>query len=343
MEKDNKFCIYKQIIIDIERKIKHNFFDEMKPLPSLKELCESYRVSYMTAYRVYEELEKLGVVYGLKGKGFFIVRRSGRKREAGLQLPPLKGIVTFRTNHSGEGNAGDVDLLQQGMEECAKELNIPLRVIDTGEVSNLQIGDDEGTILRYDVTSIWILQMLKFKRLRTVLANNYFPEAHCVLHDNLHAMKSIVEYLENSGCRNIFACSRHFTDLGIANLNERSYAFSAECERRSLDYRLLTSGNYGELSEVCRSRTEAPDAIVFLTEAAARHFIQFAGLRKIKKKPHLICFGNSASPFPLIDSFVFDSVKLGRTAVKLMVNNAPEDWMLPDIIRVKGRFNFINP
>ena len=194
------------------------------PLPSLKQLCLNYDISYMTACRVYGELEKLGIVYGVKGKGFFIAenrRKSNVPHEKELSFLPLKGIVVFHDVNSAvspNGSMPEQNRYIEGILERAAGFHIPCRDIYLRDSNNIQVDDNEGTILVYSSTSVWIMQMLKLRRIRTVLINNYHSEAFCVVNDNYHGMSCLMDSLQEQGCSRILLCSRHFCDLGLANL-----------------------------------------------------------------------------------------------------------------------------
>ena len=51
-------------------------------LPSIRALARQQRISVITIQRAYEELERNGLIYSRRGKGFFVVELSDEKKKA---------------------------------------------------------------------------------------------------------------------------------------------------------------------------------------------------------------------------------------------------------------------
>ena len=77
---------------------------------------------------------------------------------------------------------------------------------------------------------------------------------------------------------------------------------------------------------------------MFLTDESASLFMRKLGVSKMKTRPVIAAFGcNGPHPFP-IATYSVDPLDMGRAAVDLIRNNEPEDWMLPEVVRIRGKF-----
>ena len=68
--------IYEQISRAIRNEIISGYFKEDDILPSIRSLASELRVSVITTKRAYEELEKEGIIYTVKGKGSYVARQN---------------------------------------------------------------------------------------------------------------------------------------------------------------------------------------------------------------------------------------------------------------------------
>lgn len=64
--------IYKQIEECIKSDILNRKLKENEPLPSIRQLASSLKISVITIKSAYEELEKDGFIYSCPGKGFYV-------------------------------------------------------------------------------------------------------------------------------------------------------------------------------------------------------------------------------------------------------------------------------
>ncbi len=64
--------IYEQIAGQIRDAILRGELQQDEALPSIRGLAADLRVSVITTKRAYEELEKEGMIYSVKGKGFYV-------------------------------------------------------------------------------------------------------------------------------------------------------------------------------------------------------------------------------------------------------------------------------
>ena len=342
MIQQRKIPIYLKIAFELHEKIRDGFFQGNGCLPSRAELCRKYNISDMTAVKVHNELEKNGIAYKIKGKGVFAVSPQHFPEKI---IKPVKSaaqnIIVYNWATKLNRSYPYVIKIMNGIQQKVIEYGMNLRneMFTPESQGSYDIHEQDALIVPYESGCEWMLPMLKHKRMRCVLINNYFSEAHCVIFDNYHGIMLLLDYLESKGCRKIFMCTRHFVDLGMANLSERSYAFENECFRRGLEYRLLTDGNYTKLIKLLKS--EQPDAVMFTNDEVALKFQFMLKNMELSKKPLITGFDgmnmkNGRETKGLVTVKV-DYVEMGKKAVGIIKDNSLEDWGLPDVIRVRGK------
>lgn len=72
----SKSAIYEQIYTQIKNQIISGTLAENEPLPSIRALAKSLRVSVITTKRAYDELERDGFIYTVSGKGSYVAPRN---------------------------------------------------------------------------------------------------------------------------------------------------------------------------------------------------------------------------------------------------------------------------
>jgi len=71
--------IYEQIKVQIKNQILSGQLQEGEPLPSIRNLAQTLKISVITTKRAYDELEQEGLVASVSGKGTFV---SGRNKQS---------------------------------------------------------------------------------------------------------------------------------------------------------------------------------------------------------------------------------------------------------------------
>lgn len=69
---NSKEPIYEQIVQQIKKAILANDIAAGYALPSMRNMAKDLDVSVITTKRAYEELEKMGLIYSVIGKGSFV-------------------------------------------------------------------------------------------------------------------------------------------------------------------------------------------------------------------------------------------------------------------------------
>lgn len=72
LKKTVSMPIYEQIMMQIQEKIVNGDLESGQMLPSMRVLARDLEVSIITTKRAYEELEKLGYVVMVAGKGCYV-------------------------------------------------------------------------------------------------------------------------------------------------------------------------------------------------------------------------------------------------------------------------------
>ncbi len=118
MEFDSRIPIYIQIIEKIKQDIILKKINMGEKLPSVRIMAADLKVNVNTVQRVYQELEREGVIYSVRGKGSFITESEGMvavlKAEMAKEL--LRRFV-YGMGEIGFDNQQIVQYLKQYMEE----------------------------------------------------------------------------------------------------------------------------------------------------------------------------------------------------------------------------------
>ncbi|HWP96984.1 MAG TPA: GntR family transcriptional regulator [Syntrophomonadaceae bacterium] len=78
--------IYEQLVEKIKELIIHNVLKADEQLPTVRVLAGELTINPNTIQKAYRELEHLGYIYSLPGKGSFVKAASADGREARLQF-----------------------------------------------------------------------------------------------------------------------------------------------------------------------------------------------------------------------------------------------------------------
>lgn len=72
----SKEPIYEQIFQQIKKQILNGELLQGQDLPSMRQLARDLQISVITTKRAYEELEKIGLIYSIVGKGSFVAEQN---------------------------------------------------------------------------------------------------------------------------------------------------------------------------------------------------------------------------------------------------------------------------
>ncbi len=337
-----KIPVYRAVAQDIYRKIRHGFFVEK--LPSQSELCSSYNISAMTAVRVQEALERAGHAYKIRGKGMFISPQfSDTPISESTQL--IRRLVVYINDKCSMQNMPHDYAILKGIKRRAAERSLPLRIVSSrlDQKPSLQVNEDEALLFPYRTNFEHLIPMFQKKNVKVIVINNYYPTTHCIVGDNHLGIATLLDYLQNRACRSFVMAAGLFSDLGLANLSERSYAFCYECRQRKLEHSLLTNGNDIELMQLILNPETCPDALMFSIDDKAIKFWNQIQPCKLQKRPLISSLDFCLHLPPGIIGYAIDYEAMGVSAVDLSQNNSLEDWLLPIVTHIPGRLVINSP
>ena len=101
--------IYEQITDQVKSQIMSGQLKAGDPLPSMRALAQSLRISVITTKRAYNDLEAEGFIETVAGKGSFVAAQDpGLLREANLRLRPqgCGGRQAWRHHQRGADRDG---------------------------------------------------------------------------------------------------------------------------------------------------------------------------------------------------------------------------------------------
>lgn len=109
--------IYEQIIERFEQLILCNVLEKNSPMPSVRSLAMELSLNPNTIQRAYQELERAGYIYTIKGKGSFVsetVQTADKKRQE------IKKTMSVEINKALLAGLSP-DELRKILDECIEE------------------------------------------------------------------------------------------------------------------------------------------------------------------------------------------------------------------------------
>ncbi len=117
IDTDNDVPIFKQIVNNIVEAIDNNEFCSNGKLPTERKLCEQFNVSRGTIKKVFDELEKMGRIRKVQGKGTFITgNHMNEKREFIIDI--IRNLI----DNLEELNFNEIQIKDIVMKELWKRL-----------------------------------------------------------------------------------------------------------------------------------------------------------------------------------------------------------------------------
>ena len=95
--------LHKQISRQIRAYILSSDLNAEQAIDSIRGLARSNGVSVITVQKAYEELEREGLIYARRGKGFFVAEVKSHEREELSRMRLLEGLHPFLQQAIQEG------------------------------------------------------------------------------------------------------------------------------------------------------------------------------------------------------------------------------------------------
>ena len=107
--------IYRQIVDWVKVGLAGRRLEPGEQLPTVRQLAVDLNVNYNTVARAYMELERMGVVHTLRGKGTFIANLHVPQDEV-VRSAKLRELVTEFLSRAAEFGFGPTDILTEVTE-----------------------------------------------------------------------------------------------------------------------------------------------------------------------------------------------------------------------------------
>ncbi|TDL31220.1 GntR family transcriptional regulator [Jeotgalibacillus sp. S-D1] len=126
LDKQSPLPMYAQIAQNLKKKIQKGMFQAGSPIPSERELTETYEVSRMTVRQAITNLVNEGLLYRAIGKGTFV---SEEKIEQ-----PLQGLTSFTEDMKARGMTPGSEMLEFYTAAPPSEVTVKLQLHETDQV-----------------------------------------------------------------------------------------------------------------------------------------------------------------------------------------------------------------
>jgi DNA-binding LacI/PurR family transcriptional regulator len=340
--------LYQGIVDDLRTRIGDGRLAPGEQVPTMQELCACYVVSPITAKRAMSELQRLGLVRSVRGKGTYVTQRH--------ELPPLAApsplsgvvlMVSFATQlgHS----AGFFAPMIEAAELAAREHRLNFRaqtVPEGGSDFHLDLAfrpdPTEAVIFLTTAYPYRIMHLVHEQRLRAVTVDAAHSFSHAILTDNLDGMRQLVDHLRGLGHQRLLLAPRDPHSPNPTNENERTAAFRFLAADRGLTAEVHPAGaDAASLLHRLR-RPRPPTAILFTQDLPAGRFIRAARAAGLRVPGDVAVTGfdgwcRDPDPPARLTSLAVDRAALGRRAVEFLLTAAAHPS--PEWVRVKGRLS----
>ena len=169
---------YEKIINDIILKIETGIFKEGEQLYTEKEIKEIYNVSSTTAVRVLNELETVGYIFRIQGKGSFVSKTLVNKK---IYLTESNNFHDyFKDNLAEKSRVISVEVIQD--KELCEKMKVKnqklLKIIRVKYIGNVAWAHQTNYILMKYLPDINLSDLDSFKELATMIRKNYRIDIH---------------------------------------------------------------------------------------------------------------------------------------------------------------------
>jgi GntR family transcriptional regulator, arabinose operon transcriptional repressor len=211
MTEDNR-PLYVRIIEEYKAKILEGELKENERLPSEMEVANDYGVSRITSKRAFEELERDGFIYRVKGSGSYVAVRKEKKGKTVSFSNAMKVIDIVIPFDSSQGRS--IDMIR-GINDYLQENGYFLKILNTIQDVNKErellsslYNTGASGIIYYPISgrnNSDILQILSLNNFPVITVDKYFEglPIDYVISDNLSGSYNAISYLINKGHENI--------------------------------------------------------------------------------------------------------------------------------------------
>lgn len=340
--------LYRGIVDDIRSRIRSGQLAPGSQIPTIEDLCDCYKVSAITAKRAIADLQALGAVRSVRGKGTFVTQAKGFRTLVDMEPTELRSIlllVSFSTRP--DKRSSFFGAIWDSVVKTADTHGLQLRAETVPEGgSNFHVdftldpNPSEGLIFATAIYPYRLMHMAHDRHLPAVTIDAASFLADAVLTDNLHGMKLLIDHLASVGHRRLLLATQYPTSPNTTNENERASAFRFLCEDRGLHGEEIAADNHDAIFRRLRGR-QAPTAVMFLQDMPARLFMNRAAANGVRVPQDVSVTGfdgwSAQGDDPALTTVRVDREGLGRSAVELLISGAGRPQIIRRWLRVPGR------
>lgn len=339
--------LYQGIIDDIRARIGQRQLHPGDRLPSIGQLADRYNVSVITAKRAVAELQTLGFVRSVQGKGTFVTRSAGRRAEASAEDAPLKSVALLTNNLDARSRRTFFAAIWGSIEQACDDLGLEFRlqVIPDGGSGfhvDLTFSPDptEGLIFLAPSFPYTVLHLIQDRTIPTVMIDSVLSFSHCVTTDNYDGMRNLIRHVRELGHQRIALAHFHPRSPNPTNENERTQAFRQLADEYNLAAEVMPAEDVDAI--VNRVKDDGgPTCVMFTQDDPAVWFVEAARKAGLRVPEDVSVTGfdgwrhaeGRAGGITTID---VDLDGLGRAAVKTLTDLSVNRACLPQWHRVPG-------
>jgi len=339
--------LYQAIVDDIRLMIQDHRLSPGDQLPPMGKLAERYNVSVITAKRAISELQQLGLVRSVRGKGTFIAGRSASKPSATKASTTLKSITLMSNNADAKNTRSFMSSIWASIQARAEERGLEFRVYvipDGGSDFHVDMPfrpePDEGLILLAPAYPYRILALLEDRSVRAVMVDSSLSFAHSVMSDNMDGIHQLIDHHYDNGHRHILLASRHPRSPNPTNENEREAAFTYLTKQKKIKGEIVSAQDTDDIVKRIRTK-KGPTAVMFTQDEPAMNFIEYANDKGISVPDEVSVSGfdgwvNFRDQLKNLTTLQVDRKGLGERAVELLLELSQRGRRLPIWSRVPG-------
>ncbi len=343
----DKLPLYEQLINDIRTKIEQGFYRTGEKVDSLNQLCQRYGVSKITAIRAIDELQNMGLLRKVAGKGTFVTGMRYEEQELD-DYPELKSIILFSKGFIE--HTADSEFAKQiynNIVASAYELGVDVRVehVRESEIYGatkipFTPKSDEGVIALARDSVVPMLYLFTNPNCRRVLVDTSVAGVPNVLTDNYDGVRQMLEYLKSLGHEHILFAARFADGQNFVNENERLESFLNLCRQMDIRARFVTSGNLEDIFRILR-QPDRPSAVFFSRDDPAIKLMMDLKERGISVPGDISITGyddyaSQGYDISRLTTVKVDTAQLGRWAVELLRKPIDTLGRVPLTRRVKS-------
>lgn len=322
--------LYQRIVDTISRRHAAGEFQPGDQMYSVGQTCKHFNVSATTAVRAIDELKQLGLITSIKGKGTFF--RGTPRVELPTDTQADLRRIAIVSSHPGFFREGFQAGICRGVERAAVDAGLPLAthhipLEDASGIERLPFAPTptEGLIIYGAELTPAMFALVSAKSLRTVVIDGLVNMADCVITDNYHGMRQILDHLVDMGHRRVLLGATHPRSPNTTNENERISAFRYFAEDRQLEAAVVRGDAHDDIFARL-AKPNAPTAVLFTQDTPAIDFIAAAGERGIDVPGDVSVSGFDGFALDHRDAtqlttLAIDSDGMGRSAVQLLLTD----------------------